>query len=380
VTRQGTARSFIPVAQPVIGELETRYVLEALSEGQVSSRGRFVTAFEEQFAAMAGARYGVATCNGTCALHLALLAAGIGRGDEVLVPSLTFVATANAVRYVGGTPVFVDILPTYWGIDPDLVSQKITAKTRAIIPVHLYGHPVEMDSIIEIARENGLAVIEDAAEAHGATYKGRPVGALGTAGIFSFFGNKIMTTGEGGMLVTNDALLAERARQFRDHGSDPVVRYWHPVIGYNYRMTNLQAALGLAQLEQLDGFLVRKREIANLYHQILGGLPGLVAQSEESWASPVYWMVSFLVKPGSRVNRDLLMQTLKDKNIETRPFFHPMHTLPPYQGPGVERCPVAEEVAGQGINLPSGVPLTDQEVERVAKEIRDFCLREFKAT
>jgi perosamine synthetase len=367
------------VAQPVIGELETRYVLEALKEGQVSSRGRFVTAFEDQFAAMAGARYGIATCNGTCALHLALLAAGIGPGDEVLVPSLTFVATANAVRYVGATPVFVDILPNYWGIDPDQVSQKITAKTRAIIPVHLYGHPVEMDSIIEIARENGLSVIEDAAEAHGATYKGRPVGALGTAGIFSFFGNKIMTTGEGGMLVTNDALVAERARQFRDHGSDPEIRYWHPVIGYNYRMTNLQAALGLAQLEQLDGFLARKREIADLYHRILGAVPGLVPQSEETWASPVHWMVSLLVKPGRGVSRDTLMQALKEKNIETRPFFHPMHTLPPYRGPDAGPCPVAEEVASQGINLPSGVPLTDQDVERVSNQIREFCWQDREA-
>ena len=374
--QQGAPSSFIPVAEPVIGQLESRYVQQALQEKQVSSRGRFVTIFEEQFAAMSGALYGIATCNGTCALHLALLAAGIGPGDEVLVPSLTFVATANTVRYVGATPVFVDIQPHYWGIDPNLVSQKITSRTRAIIPVHLYGHPVEMDSVLNIAQEHGLFVLEDAAEAHGANYKGRPVGAMGTSGIFSFYANKIMTTGEGGMVVTNDSQMAERARRLRDHGADPNLHYWHPEIGYNYRMTNLQAALGLAQLEQLDGFLRRKREIANLYYQLLGKVPGLVLQSVEDWASPVYWMVSLLVQPGEQVSRDLLMQALLAKGIETRPFFHPMHTLPPHRRPGVDYCPVAERVASQGVNLPSGVPLTDEDVERVASEIREFCLKD----
>ena len=367
----------IPVAQPVIGELESRYVQEALREGEVSSRGRFVTAFEKKFSEVTGARYGIATCNGTCALHLALLATGVGPGDEVLVPSLTFVATANAVRYLGAQPVFVDIDPHYWGMDPDLVSGKITPRTRAIIPVHLYGHPVDMDPILAIAREHELIVIEDAAEAHGAAYKDRSVGAMGTAGIFSFYGNKILTTGEGGMVVINDPMVAERARLLRDHGADPERRYWHPVIGYNYRMTNLQAALGLAQLEQLDAFLRRRRAISGLYYRSLQDVPGLTFQSKKEWASPVSWMVSLLVKPNREVNRDMLMRTLEAQAIETRPFFHPIHTLPPYHQPGVT-CPISEQVASQGLNLPSGVPLTDGEVERVASAIREFCLKEQK--
>ena len=367
----------IPVAQPVIGELEVRYVNEALEEGQVSSIGRFVSEFEERFAAVAEAEYGVATCNGTCALHLALLATGIGPGDEVIVPSLTFVATANAVRHAGAQPVFVDIHPHYWGMDPDQVSRMITPRTRAILPVHLYGHPVDMDPILDIAREHGLIVIEDAAEAHGAEYKGHSVGAIGTAGIFSFYGNKIMTTGEGGILVTNDPKVAQRARMLRDHGSDPEIRYWHPEIGYNYRMTNLQAALGLAQLEQLDAFLVRKRRIAEFYYETLHDIPGLNFQAREEWASPVDWMVSLIVEPTGGVDRDSLMRDLEVQGIETRPFFRPLHTLPPYQQAGAT-YPVAERVASQGLNLPSGVPLTDGELDRVAGAVREFCLKERK--
>lgn len=362
----------IYVAQPVIGELEARYVQEAIQRGEVSSLGSFVTEFEERFAKRVGAAHGIATCNGTAALHLALLAAGIGPGDEVIVPSLTFVATANVVKYVDASPVFVDIESNYWGLDYSAVRSAITSRTKAIIPVHLYGHPVDMDPIMSLADEHDLVVIEDAAEAHGAEYKGRPVGSIGHVGIFSFYGNKIMTTGEGGIVVTNDEMVAQRAKQYRDHGSDPVRRYWHPVIGYNYRMTNLQAALGLAQLEQLEGFLERKREISALYRSLMSEIPGIEFQAEESWASPVSWMVSILVGPEKR---DELMQRLDEKSIEVRPFFYPLHTLPPYQDI-TSNCPVAEEVSSRGINLPSGVPLTDKDVERVANAVSEFCLKD----
>jgi perosamine synthetase len=360
------------VARPVIGDLERRYVLKALEEGEVSSRGRFVTDFEERFAERMGARYGVATCNGTCALHLALLATGIGPGDEVLVPSLTFVATANAARYVDAQPVFVDIDSLHWNMDPDLLLSKITARTRAIVPVHLFGHSADMDTILEIANKHNLIVVEDAAEAHGAEYRGRPVGALGNAGVFSFYGNKILTTGEGGMVITNDPQVAEKARRLRDHGADPGRRYWHSQIGYNYRMTNLQAALGLAQLEQLDGFIRRKREIAELYRKYLGEAQGLTFQAVMDWASPVYWMVSLLVESRARVNRDTLMRALETRGIETRPFFNPIHLLPPYEQPGV-RCPVAERTASLGLSLPSGASLKDGEVEQVATAVLEFC-------
>src|SRR6266849_8650115 len=243
----------IPVAAPSIGEEEMANVMEAMRSGWISSLGAFIGQFERDFAAVCGVAHGVAVANGTTALHLALVAAGVGPGDEVIIPSLTFVATANVVHYCGATPMFADSDPETWQLDPAKLEARITPRTRAIIPVHLYGHPCDMDAILELSARRGLAVVEDAAEAHGAEYRGRRVGAVGTVGCFSFYGNKIITTGEGGMCVTDDAALAERLRLLRDHGMDPKRPYWHEVVGYNYRMTNLQAAVGVAQVKRLPG-------------------------------------------------------------------------------------------------------------------------------
>ena len=265
----------IPVFAPWLSENVRRYVLDCVDSGWISSLGQYVGRFERDFATFCEARHAVATSNGTTALHLCLATLGIGPGDEVLVPDLTFVSTANVVRYTGATPVLVDSEPRTWGMDPVDARRKLTARTRAIIPVHLYGHPVDMDPFLAMAAEHRLDIVEDAAEAHGARYKGHRVGALGRIGAFSFYGNKIITTGEGGMVVTNDPALAERAAFLQDHAMDPRRRYFHPEIGFNYRMTNIQAAIGCAQLEQADAILGRRKVIAGAYDAGLAGIPGL---------------------------------------------------------------------------------------------------------
>ncbi len=360
---------FIPVAEPVLTGNELAYVTDCVTSSWVSSIGKYIPRFEEEFARFCGVRYGVATSNGTTALHLALAILGIGPGDEVIVPTLTFIATANVVRYTGATPVFADSEPRTWNIDPADVARKITRRTKAIIPVHLYGHPAEMDAINALAREHNLVVIEDAAEAHGAAYQGRRVGALARLAAFSFYGNKIITTGEGGMLTTDDDALAEQARWLRDHGMSPTRRYWHPVIGYNYRLTNLQAALGVAQMERIEEFIARKRAIATLYSDLLRGTPGITLPPEAPWAKNVYWMFSILVDDAFGLGRDPLMAHLKSRGIDSRPFFHPIHTMPPY-ATGTS-LPVAERLSRQGINLPSSVALTDDDVRRVVRAIQE---------
>jgi perosamine synthetase len=253
-------------------------------------------------------------------------------------------------------------------MDPEDAARRITGRTKAILPVHLYGHPVNMDPIIMLACQHGLLVVEDAAESHGAVYKGRRTGSLGAAGCFSFYGNKIITTGEGGILLTDDETLAERARFLRDHGMDRQKRYWHPEIGYNYGMTNLQAALGLAQLENIEKFIQRKRWIAQTYNRLLAGLPGLSLPPEKEWATSVYWMYSIVLSEEFPLNRDDLMAALRRCGIDSRPFFYPLHTMPPYFSQ--ERFPVAERLGRQGINLPSSVKLQEGDLQRVAEAIR----------
>jgi perosamine synthetase len=358
----------IPVAEPVLGPEEEANLLAALRSGWISSRGAFIAEFEQRFAAFCGARHGVAVANGTAALHLGLLAVGVGPGDEVLVPSLTFVATPNAVRYCGATPVFVDASPETWGMDGRLLEARITARTRAIVPVHLYGHPCDMEPILEVARRHGLAVVEDAAEAHGALHRGRRVGTLGQVGCFSFYGNKLITTGEGGMCLTDEAALADRLRLYRDHGMRAGRAYWHEVVGYNYRMTNLQAAVGVAQCDRLPALLERKREIARWYGEALAEpakAGRLVLPPEAPWARSVFWMYAVLVDRGPAA-RDRLMERLAPL-VETRPFFHPAHLLPPHATG--ERLPVAEDLAARGLNLPSGAGLGREQVERVARAV-----------
>src|SRR5437870_5066662 len=310
----------IPMAAPVLGEEELANVVEAMRSGWISSLGAFIGEFERGFAAFCGAAHAIAVANGTMALHLALVAAGVRSGDEVLLPSLTFVATASAVKYCGATPVFVDSSPETWQLDARALEAKVTSRTKAIIPVHLYGHPCDMDPILELAARCGLAVVEDAAEAHGAEYRGRRVGAIGSVGCFSFYGNKIITTGEGGMCVTNDAALAERLRLLRDHGMDPKRPYWHEVVGYNYRMTNLQAAVGVAQVKRLPGFIDKKRQIARWYEKSLAPLAqaGRVRLHVEApWAKSVFWMYSVLLADVS-LPVDTVRSRLADRGVDTR--------------------------------------------------------------
>ena len=361
----------IPVAEPVLGEEELANVIAAVRSGWISSLGSFIGEFETQFAEFCGARHGIAVASGTVALHLALAAAGVGRDDEVLVPSLSFVATANAVTYCGARPVFMDSSAETWQLDGGALEAGLTPRTKAIIPVHLYGHPCDMDPILDLARRHGLYVVEDAAEAHGAEYRGRPVGALSDIGCFSFYGNKIITTGEGGMCVTNDGAMAERLRLLRDHGMDPKRPYWHEVVGYNYRMTNLQAAVGVAQVKRLSTFIAKKREIASWYEKFLSPLAlarKIRLQPEAAWAKSAFWMYSVLLGD-TALTVDAVRHGLAERGVDSRPFFHPIHTLPPYRT-GV-RLPVAEELAARGLNLPSGVGLEQGQIERVAQALAE---------
>jgi perosamine synthetase len=353
----------IPVAEPLMGEKELEYVTNCVRSGWVSSLGEYVRRFEREFAAYCGVRHGVATHNGTVALHLTLVALGVGPGDKVILPTLTFVATANAVAYTGATPVFVDSEPRTWNLDPEAVAQAITPRTRAIIAVHLYGHPADMDPLRALADDHGLTLIEDAAEAHGARYKGRRVGSLGDVAIFSFYGNKIITTGEGGMVLTDDADLAERCFFLENQARHKENPYWHPEVGYNYRMTNVQAALGVAQLERIEELIALRVRNAAHYNRRLSGVPGLTLPPCAEWAKNVYWMYTVLVEDDYGLGRDTLMARLRQRGIETRPAFYPIHILPMYdQG---QRFPTAEELGHKGINLPSGATLTPEQVDVV---------------
>lgn len=361
---------FIPVYKPDLRGNELRYITKCVKSQWISSIGEYVTAFEKRFAKWCGSKYGVSTCNGTTALHLALAVLDIKKGDEVIVPALTFVATANVVKYTGAKPVFVDICEDTWCIDPEKIKKVITKKTKAIIPVHLYGHPCDMDAIMKIARKYNLYVIEDAAEAHGAAYKGKKVGAIGHMGCFSFYGNKVMTTGEGGMVLTNNKKLYEKLQFFKDHGMSKTKRYYHPVVGYNYRMTNLQAAIGCAQLEKVDGFIKRKRQVASLYNNLLKNIEGIQLPVEKENCRNVYWMYSIIVNNKFGTNRDTLIKKLLSKSIDSRPFFYPLHKLPPYRTG--KYFPVAEMVSQTGINLPSFPGLTDSRIGRIVNTIKDI--------
>lgn len=366
-------RTFIPIAEPSLGEREIELVSDAVRSGWVSSIGEYVTAFETELASRCGVAHAVATSNGTTALHLALAVAGIGPDDEVIVPSLTFVATAAAVRYVGASPVLADSDPAHWCVDPDDLASRITPRTRAIVAVDLYGHPADMDALAEIASEHDLVLVEDAAESLGADYRGRPAGGLGLLGVLSFYGNKLITTGEGGAVLTDDPALAERARLLRDHAMDPNRRYWHGEIGFNYRITNMQAALGVAQLERLDEFLARKREIATVYRAGLDGLPGVTVQEEADWARSSWWMTTLRIDPAHGVDRDELATRLRADGVDSRPAFVPLHLLPHLQQDGT--LPIAEAVGAEGLSLPSSTSLTDSELEYVIGSVRSALSR-----
>lgn len=356
----------IPLTEPEIGEEELQNVTEAIKSGWVSSKGPFIEEFEKRFSNYIGVKNGVATSSGTTALHLAITALGIRRGDRVLVPALTFIAAANSVMYAGAEPIFIDSHPQYWCLDPLNIEEKIDNKTRAIIAVHLYGHPCDMDQIMRIAEDRNLYVIEDCAEAHGAQYKGKKVGSFGIINCFSFYGNKIITTGEGGMCVTQNDELAEKMRILRDHGMNPQKKYWHDVIGFNYRMTNLQAALGVAQIKKIDLLVDKKRRNAAAYDKLLEDLLPIVRAPEMPWAKSVFWLYSVLIKNGLR---DKVIKHFERQNIETRPFFYPIHFLPPYINK--LRLPVAEEISATGLNIPSGPNLSRYQIEKVAQLLRE---------
>jgi perosamine synthetase len=337
----------------------------AVKSGWVSSKGPFIEEFETNFSNYIGTKYGVATSNGTTALHLAFAALGIKKGDKVLVPSLDFVSVANAVTYVGAKPVFLDSHPAYWCLDPSKVVENIDKQTKALVAVHLYGHPCDMDEIVKITNDYNMNLVEDCAEAHGAEYKNKKTGSFGVISCFSFYGNKIITTGEGGMCLTDDASVSKRMRILRDHGMNPDRRYWHDIIGFNYRMTNLQAALGVAQLQKIDRLINKKRNIAKTYEKLIKDLSSVTPAPEMPWAKSVYWLYSVLVNAPIR---DAIITNLEKKGIESRPFFYPSHLLPPYQSN--LKLPVSEELSARGLNLPSGTNLSENQITEIVEVIR----------
>ncbi len=356
----------ISVAAPVLDGREREYVNECLDTTWISSGGRFITDFEKAFAEYCGVKHAIACNNGTTALHLALVGLDLQPGDEVIVPSLTYIASANAVSYCGATPVLAENETRAFNIEPSDIEALITPKTRGIIPVHLYGHPADMDPINAIAKKHGLFVLEDAAEAVGAKYKGRMSGSLGDAGVFSFFGNKIITTGEGGMVTTDDDALAEKMRLFRSQGMDPKRRYWHPVIGFNYRMTNIQAAIGLAQLERVEHHLESRRRVARWYDATIKRLGDrVIPPTVADWAEHVFWMYTIQLGEGVTKARDQIMVEMEALGVETRPVFHPMHVMPPYAHLKTREFPNAELCAGRGINLPTHALMSEADIDRV---------------
>lgn len=364
----GVTQPFIPVYRPDLGGNVKSYVNECIESSWISGQGRFIDSFEQAFAARIGCQHAITVCNGTVALHLALVALGIGPGDEVIVPTLTYIASVNAITYTGATPVFVDSLRDTWQMDPEDVRRCVNERTRAIMAVHLYGHPCDMSALGDIARQHRLFVIEDCAEAFGSSYHDQHVGTFGDIATFSFYGNKTITTGEGGMVVTNDKTLYDRCRRFRGQGLAAYREYWHDLVGYNYRMTNVAAAIGLAQLERADEFIERKRTLAARYAEALGNLP-LEIHTEALNHVHSYWMVSVLVDDPER--RDPLRSYLKAEGIETRPLFYPVHTMPPYAR-NYRRYEVAEDISWRGINLPSWPALSDAEFERIAKALSNY--------
>ncbi|USK78064.1 DegT/DnrJ/EryC1/StrS family aminotransferase [Peribacillus frigoritolerans] len=366
-------RPRIPLVNPQFNGNEKKYVLDCIDSTWISSNGKYINEFEKKFAEFCGTKYGITCANGTVALHLALLAHNVGPGDEVIVPTLTYIATANAVTYCGGRPVFVDSEPQTWNIDPNRIEEKITKKTKGIIVVHLYGHPVDMDPIMVLAKKYSLFVIEDAAEAHGAKYKNQTSGSIGDTGCFSFFGNKLMTTGEGGMITTNDNELNQKMRLLRGQGMDPNKRYWFPIVGYNYRMTNVQAAIGLGQLEKITFHLKKRREIVRLYNKHFQNHLDLIeVPIEKSWAQHSFWMFSILLKADVKVTRDSLIELLEHDGIETRPLFYPMHVLPPYKETS-SSFPIAEDIAMRGLNLPTHSMLTEENIRYIVERVAYHC-------
>ncbi len=380
---------FIPLVVPEISGNEWRYVKECLDTNWVSSVGSYVDRFEQMMAQQAETKHAVATVNGTAALHVALLVAGVRPEDEVLVSTLTFIAPVNAIRYVGAWPVFIDAEPTYWQMDPARVAEFLERECRwsegtlynrrsgrrvsAVIPVHILGHPVDLDPILAVARKFDLKVIEDATEGLGATYKGRSLGCIGDIACFSFNGNKIITTGGGGMIVTNNEEWARKAKYLTTQAKDDPIEYVHGQIGYNYRLTNLLAAVGCAQMEQLDDYVAAKRKIAARYADELQGLSGIVPMRSAPWAASTFWMYTVLIEQDKfGMDSRRLMRKLDSRKIQCRPLWQPIHRSPAHASTKIVAMPVAEQLARDGLSLPCSVGLTESEQDRVIAALMEL--------
>jgi perosamine synthetase len=379
-------KDFIPLSVPEISGNEWAYVKECLDTGWVSSVGAYVDRFERELAAKVGTRYGVATVNGTAAIHVALKVAGVEAGDEVLVSTLTFIAPVNAIRYLGAVPVFMDAEPDYWQMDPAKVAaflgdacqlqdgvlrnRSTGRRVKAIVPVDIVGHPVDLDPILELARRFGLAVVEDATESLGARYRGGMVGSRADIACISFNGNKVITTGGGGMVLTDREDWAKRCRYLTTQAKDDPIEFVHGEVGFNYRLTNVLAAIGCAQLERLDSFVARKRQLAQRYATALGGVPGLLPMGEAPWAQSIYWMYTVLVEP-ERFGMDsrALIRSLGARNIQARPLWQPMHRSPAHQDCPSAPCPVADRLASTGVSLPCSVGLTSSQQDAVIAHV-----------
>ncbi len=362
----------IPLSIPHLCGNEWKYIKECLDTNWVSSAGKFVDLFEEKFREFIKAEKTVVTMNGTSALHLALMASGIKPGDEVIVPSLTFISPVNAIRYVGAEPVFADVCRDTYVMDVNRLEELITPKTRAVLPVHIYGHPVDMDPLMDISKKYGLTVIEDATESLGSTYNGKHTGTIGHMGCFSFNGNKLMTTGAGGMLATNERSLGDyikylsnQTKTVTENGS-----FYHEEIGYNYRMPNILAAMGLAQLENIDDFIGIKKKNAMQYGRLLKDVKGITLPTRKAWAENVNWLYSILVEDDYHIDRDSLIKEFRAKGIETRPFFMPVHTMPPYRRCRRGDLCVTQDIAQRGVNLPSSVSLTEEQIKYICDVIK----------
>ena len=362
----------IAIAEPDLSRLEEEYALAAIRSTWISSTGEFLARFEREFASSSSVAHALAVSNGTTAIHLALAALNVGPGDEVIVPSMTYIATANAVRYCGAEPVFVDVEPRTWCIDPSRVEEAITPRTKGMIAVHLLGHPADMDPLLDIASIHGLWVVEDAAEATFATYKGRTVGSLGRIGTFSFFGNKVLTCGEGGAVTFQDPALLTRLRMLRGQGMDPRQRYYFPIVGFNYRLTNVAAAILCGQMERRGDILRRRREIVALYERRLRGIPGIGVRDDAAWATTSPWMFAVTLDGEGGVDRDSVARRLAEAGIETRPLFVPIHALPPYRVAHGRRggdLPLTTRLGRDGIMLPTHTLLTDDDIHEVCDRL-----------
>ncbi len=361
------ADAHLSLAMPQLNGNEYKYLMDAFLSTWISSAGKYINLFEQKFAEYCGVKYGVATSNGTTALHLALLALGVGAGDEVIVPDLTFAATINSVIYTGATPVIVDIEPDGWCIDVKKLEKAITPRTKAVIPVHLYGQPCDMGEVCRIAKQYGLFIIEDCAEAHGAEWNGKRVGGFGDISCFSFYGNKVITTGEGGMCITNDDVLNEKMRVYRDHGMRKERRYYHEVVGYNYRMTNMQAAVGVAQVEHIDDILSWRSKLELIYRESFPADGRVVLQRNDlQGRKKISWLVSILV---DEAKRDEVIEKLKSNNVDVRSFFVPLSEMDIYKKYAREVCTVSRDISKKGINLPTTFEITKEDVKRIVQII-----------